>query len=116
MTDDITVITMNNGQTLKIKPSSHRAFGNPSSVKACVLGTRELSGGFRLDKEEELIEDQERFEDFKWFEIEFNHAEEASAFEEDITAALQERRRQRLVVLGLKRQAAHGVRAGEVGF
>lgn len=55
---------------VRIKPISYSAFGR-SSVKACILGNRELSGGIRLDKEGLLIEDEEKFDDFKWFEIDF---------------------------------------------
>lgn len=55
---------------LEIKASSYSAFSR-SSVKACVLGNSELSGGIRLDKAGLLYEDEEKFDDFKWFRIDF---------------------------------------------
>lgn len=55
---------------VRIKPTSY-TFSGRSSIKACTLGSRELSGGIRLDKEGLLIQDEERFDDYKWFEIDF---------------------------------------------
>lgn len=70
VTDDVTIEEISGSLTLKIKPISSSTFGR-SYVKACILGNRELSGGIRLDKEGLLIEDEERFDDFKWFTIDF---------------------------------------------
>lgn len=75
VTDDITIEAKTKNRCLKIKPSSHKAFGNPNSVKACIIGNREISGGIRLDMEGLLIEDKEGFDDFKWFEIDFQTLE-----------------------------------------
>lgn len=116
VTDDLVHATpVNTTRTLRIRPSSHRTFNNPSSVKACVLGDpkRDLIGGFRLDKEGLGIERQDTFEDFKWFEIEFQTEAECRCFGEDFSAALQQRRRERLVVEELKKKAGRGVKAGE---
>lgn len=119
VTDDIMIAIPNNSpRTLRIRPSSHKAFGNPSSVKACVLGDpkRDLSGGFRLDKEGMGIEKQEAFDDFKWFEIEFQTDAECRCFAEEFTAALQQRRRERLMVEELKKKASRGIKMGEVFY
>lgn len=40
-----------------------------------MLGNRELTGGIRLDKEGLSIEDEERFDDFRWFDIDFQTPE-----------------------------------------
>jgi hypothetical protein len=117
VTDDlIHTIPNNTPRTLRIRPSSYRAFNNPSSVKACVLGDpkRDISGGFRLDRDGLKIERQEAFDDFKWFEIEFQTEAECRCFSDDFTAALQQRRRERHMIEELKKKACRGVRVGEL--
>lgn len=117
ITDDLVhTISNTSPRTLKIRPSSHRrGFNNPTSVKACVLGDpkRDISGGFRLDKEGLGIESQEAFDDFKWLEIVFQTEAECAYFVEDISVALQERRKERRVVEVLRKKAGRGVKAGE---
>lgn len=70
VTDDVTIEDTPGSLVLKIKPISYSAFGR-SYIKACILGNRELSGGIRLDKEGLHIEEEEKFDDFKWFTIDF---------------------------------------------
>jgi hypothetical protein len=114
VTDDIGYfVPTSSPKTLRIRPSCHRAFNNPSSVKACVLGNRNSPGGFRLDRDGMGIDKQESFEEFKWFEIEFQNEGECRALVADLDRALQERRRERMVVAELRRKAGRGVRAGE---
>ena len=75
VTDDIAIEAKTRNRCLRIRPSSHKTFGNPSAVKACVIGNRDISGGIRLDMEGLLIDDQEGFDEFKWFEIDFQNME-----------------------------------------
>ncbi len=56
---------------IRIKPSSYRTFGNPSSVRARFLGDRSRSGGIPLDKSGLTIDCEDSFDEFKWFEIDF---------------------------------------------
>jgi hypothetical protein len=111
VTDDITITAAVKSRSIRIKPSSHKPFGNPSTVKACIMGNRDLSGGIRLDMEGLQIEDQERFDDFKWLEIDFSNLEEMRNFQEDFNNALQERRRERRRVNELIKKAQNGERA-----
>lgn len=102
---------------MRIKPSSHKTltFQNPTSVKARTFGTpRENPGGFRLDKKGLFPDDEESFEDFKWFEIEFNNLEEMNGFYEEFKRALNIRRKERWQMDELKRLAARGVPAGAI--
>jgi hypothetical protein len=117
VTDDIMhAIPNSSPRTLRIRPSSHKAFNNPSSVKACVLGDpkRDISGGFRLDREGLGIDKQDAFDEFKWFELEFQTDAECRCFADDFTAALQQRRRERLMIEELKKKAGRGVKVGEL--
>ena len=75
VTDSIAIEPRGKTNVLRIKPSSYRAFGNPSSVRARLLGSRTLSGGFRLDKKGLCFADEDGFDEFKWFEIDFNTEE-----------------------------------------
>ncbi|KAG0126667.1 hypothetical protein HOY82DRAFT_627089 [Tuber indicum] len=111
ITDDITIEAKTRNRCLRIKPSSLKAFGNRSSVKACIIGNRDLSGGIRLDMEGLLIKDEEDFDDFKWFEIDFQTLEEMKNFHEDFQHALQERRKERKKVDDLQKKAAAGARS-----
>ncbi|RPA94691.1 hypothetical protein L873DRAFT_1935777 [Choiromyces venosus 120613-1] len=111
ITDDITIEAKTKSRCLRIRPSSHKAFGNPGSVKACIIGNRDLSGGIRLDMEGLLIDDQESFDEFKWFEIDFQTLEEMKNFHEDFQGALQERRKERRNAEELQRKAATGARS-----
>jgi hypothetical protein len=116
VTDDLVhAIPLSSPRTLRIRPSSHKTFNNPTSVKACVLGDprKDISGGFRLDKEGLGIDKQEGFEDFKWFEIDFQTEGECRAFSEHFSEALQQRRRERKMIQDLQKKAMRGVRAGE---
>lgn len=63
---------------IRIKPSSYRTFGNPSSVRARFLGDRTRSGGIQLDKKGLTIDCEDSFDEFKWFEIDFFSEEGAS--------------------------------------
>ncbi|KAI5818367.1 hypothetical protein BZA77DRAFT_306786 [Pyronema omphalodes] len=115
VTDDLVhTIPQSSPRTLRIRPSTHKAFNNPKSVKACVLGdpTKDISGGFRLDRKDLEIDNQEGFADFKWFEIDFQTERECKSFSEDLSEALQQRRRERKMIQYL-RKAGRGVRAGE---
>lgn len=71
VTDSVAIEARARTNVLRIKPSSYHTFGNPSSVRARFLGTREKSGGMRLDKKGLTIESEESFDEFKWFEIDF---------------------------------------------
>ena len=116
ITDDLVAsIPVGSPRTIRVRPSSHKAFNNPSHVRAAVLGDtkRELKGGFRLDRDGLGCEAVDGWDEFKWFEIEFSSEEEAGAFSEDFLAALQQRRRERVLVEELRRKAGRGVRAGE---
>lgn len=116
VTDDVVqTIPQSSPRTLRIRPSSHKTFNNPGSVKACVLGDpkRDLAGGFRLDKEGIGLERQEVFDDFKWFEIEFQTEAECRCFGEEFAEALQQRRRERKMIEELRKKAVRGVKAGE---
>ncbi|CCX33576.1 Similar to hypothetical protein [Tuber melanosporum Mel28]; acc. no. XP_002842042 [Pyronema omphalodes CBS 100304] len=116
VTDDlIHVIPLSSPRTLRIRPSSYKTFNNPTSVKACVLGDarKDISGGFRLDKEGLGIDKQDGFEDFKWFEIDFQTEAECRAFSQDFSEALQQRRRERVMIQDLQKKAVRGVRMGE---
>jgi hypothetical protein len=75
VTDSIAIEARGKSNVLRIKPSSYRPFNNPSSVRARLLGTRSQSGGFRLDKKGLCIADEDSFDEFKWFEIDFNTEE-----------------------------------------
>lgn len=98
--------------SVRIRPSSHKTFQNPTSVKARTFGSREAPGGFRLDKKGLFPDDEESFDDFKWFEIEFNSQEEMNNFFTEFKKALNLRRRERWQIDELKRLAARGVPAG----
>jgi len=97
---------------VKIKPSSHKTFQNPSNVKARTFGSRDVPGGFRLDKKGLFPDDEENFEEFKWFEIEFNTKEETENFHDEFTTALNIRRKERWQAEELMRLAKRGVPAG----
>lgn len=112
VTDSIDVEVRQRRCAVRIKPSSHKTFQNPTSVKARTFGSRESPGGFRLDKKGLFPDDEEGFEDFKWFEIEFNNAEEMDNFHAAFKRALNMRRRERWQMEELKRLAARGVSAG----
>lgn len=77
MTDSVAIEARARTNVIRIKPSSYRTFGNPSSVRARFLGTREQSGGMRLDKKGLTIDSEESFDEFKWFEIDFYSEEGA---------------------------------------
>lgn len=112
VTDSIEVELKPRRCIARIKPSSHKTFQNPTSVKARTFGSRESPGGFRLDKKGLFPDDEESFEDFKWFEIEFNNQEEMNNFHAEFKRALNIRRRERWQIDELKRLAARGVPAG----
>jgi hypothetical protein len=115
VTDDVVhAIPINLPRTLRIRPSTHKTFNNPSSVKACVLGDpkRDIAGGFRLDKGGLGIDRQDTFEDFKWFEIDFKTEDDCRGFSDDLSEALQQRRRDRTVIDELRKKAVRGVMAG----
>lgn len=71
VTDSVSIEARARTNVIRIKPSSYRTFGNPSAVRARFLGTREQSGGMRLDKKGLTIDSEESFDEFKWFEIDF---------------------------------------------
>ncbi|KAF8243102.1 hypothetical protein K440DRAFT_590012 [Wilcoxina mikolae CBS 423.85] len=115
VTDDVVhAIPINLPRTLRIRPSAHKTFNNPSSVKACVLGDpkKDISGGFRLDKGGLGIDRQDTFEDFKWFEIDFKTEDDCRGFSDDLSEALQQRRRDRTVIDELRKKAVRGIVAG----
>lgn len=98
---------------VRVRPSSHRAFNNPTTIKARAFGSREQPGGFRLDKKGLFPEDEESFSDYKWFEIEFNHPEEMQSFYAEFQRALNIRRKERWQNEELMRLAARGIMAGQ---
>ncbi|RPA79320.1 hypothetical protein BJ508DRAFT_308424 [Ascobolus immersus RN42] len=110
ITDSIEIDTKSKSRVLRIKPSSHKAFHNPTSVKAKTLGTRDLNGGFSLAKKGLFIDDEDSFEEFKWFEIDFVNEEDKEVFAQEFQTALKERRRQRRHAEELGRLAERGVR------
>ena len=75
VTDSVTIEARGRTNILRIKPSSYRAFNNPTSVRARILGNRTISGGFRLDKKGLSLDDEDSFDEFKWLEIDFNTEE-----------------------------------------
>lgn len=111
VTDSVAIEARARTNVIRIKPSSYRTFGNPSSVRARFLGTREQSGGMRLDKKGLTIDSEESFDEFKWFEIDFYSEEEMSYFRNDFCSIINERRKERRRVEDLKRLAANGVRS-----
>lgn len=115
VTDSVEVELRARRCSVRIKPSSHKTFQNPTSVKARTFGTpRDNPGGFRLDKKGLFPDDEESFEDFKWFEIEFNNPEEMNSFHAEFRRALNIRRKERWQMDELKRLAARGVPAGAI--
>lgn len=130
VTDSIAIEARARTNVLRIKPSSYRTFGNPSSVRARLLGTRTLSGGIQLDKKGLTIDSEDSFDEFKWFEIDFYSEEglsskknqvahpsiadtfvEMSYFRHDFCAIINERRKDRRRAEELKLMAANGVRS-----
>lgn len=73
---------------------------------------RDIAGGFRLDKGGLGIDRQDTFEDFKWFEIDFKTEGDCRGFSDDLSEALQQRRRDRTVIDELRKKAVRGVMAG----
>jgi hypothetical protein len=71
VTDSIAIEARARTNVIRIKPSSYRTFGNPSSVRARFLGDRSRSGGIPLDKSGLTIDCEDSFDEFKWFEIDF---------------------------------------------
>lgn len=117
VTDSISIEIRERKCSIRIKPSSHRTLSiqNPTSVKARTFGKpRENPGGFRLDKKGLFPDDEEGFEDYKWFEIEFNTAEEMHNFHVEFKRVLNIRRKERWQIDELRRLAARGVPAGGV--
>jgi hypothetical protein len=110
ITDSIEIDAKSRSRALRIKPSCHKAFHNPTSVRAKTLGSRDLSGGFPLAKKGLFIEDEDSFEEFKWFEIDFMNEEDKMVFAQEFQTALKERRRQRRHAEELGRLAERGVR------
>ena len=78
VTDSVAIEARARTNVIRIKPSSYRTFGNPSSVRARFLGSRDQSGGMRLDKKGLKIDSEDSFDEFKWFEIDFYSEEGAS--------------------------------------
>jgi len=111
VTDSLTIEARGRTHILRIKPSSYRAFSNPTSVRARILGNRTISGGFRLDKKGLSLDDEDSFDEFKWLEIDFNTEEEMSYFKSDFGVLLKDRRKERREVEALKRLASNGVRS-----
>lgn len=71
MTDSVAIEARARTNVIRIKPSSYRTFGNPSAVRARFLGDRNRSGGIQLDKRGMMIDSEDSFDEFKWFEIDF---------------------------------------------
>jgi len=69
-----------------------------------------MTGGFPLAKKGLFIQDEDTFEEFKWFEIDFIHEEDMMLFAQEFRTALMERRRQRKHADDLGRLAERGVR------
>ncbi|KAL7267444.1 hypothetical protein RUND412_009972 [Rhizina undulata] len=107
VTDNVVLDTRPKTNTLRIKPSAHKKFNNPSSVRVCSLGR---GGGWRLDMKGARMEDVESWEEWKWLEVEFELENEMEQFRKDFDDALQERRKERKRLEELKRLAANGVR------
>ena len=80
VTDSVAIEARARTNVIRIKPSSYRTFGNPSSVRARFLGDRNRSGGIQLDKKGLTIDCEDSFDEFKWFEIDFFSEEGACVF------------------------------------
>jgi len=113
VTDSVDVELRTRKCAVRIRPSSHKAFNNPTSIKARTIGSRDAPGGFRLDRKGLCPEDEENFDDFKWFEIEFNTVEEMNSFYAEFKRALNTRRRERWHADELSKLAARGVGASQ---
>lgn len=129
MTDSVAIEARARTNVIRIKPSSYRTFGNPSSVRARFLGTRSRSGGIQLEKKGLTIDCEDSFDEFKWFEIDFYSEEgtsglwvhsrlpeadqspEMSYFRQDFCTIINERRKERRRVEELRLLAASGVRS-----
>lgn len=112
ITDSIDIETTRRSKTLRIRPSSHKAFNNPTTIKAKTIGTRDIAGGVPLNKKGLLYDDEDGFEDFKWFDVDFVNPEDLAVFSREFQHALKERRKSRKHAEELGRLAERGVRAG----
>lgn len=101
---------------MRIRPSSYKAFANPTSVKARTFGSRDQPGGFRLDKKGLFPDDEASFDDFRWFEIEFNNQSEMDNFYAEFKRALNIRRKERYHAEELSKLAARGITAGDASI
>lgn len=110
MTDSIEIEIRAGNHTIRIRSSSRNPFKIPPPIKAKVLGTQDASGGIPLNKLGLTVEDQDGFDDFKWFEIEFGTLEELDSFQQEFRRALNLRRKERKHADNLIRLAAQGVR------
>lgn len=110
MTDSIEIEARANTRTIRIRSSSRNPFKTPPHIKAKILGTQDVSGGIPLNKLGLAVEDQDSFDNFKWFEIEFGTLEELDSFQQEFRRALNLRRKERKHVDDLMRLAAQGVK------
>lgn len=110
VTDSIELEVRDSIRTVRIRSSSHNPFKNSPTIKAQILGTRDVSGGIPLNKVGLSVEDQDNFDDFKWFEFEFGTLEELNSFQQEFKRALNLRRRERKYADELTRLAAQGVK------
>lgn len=110
MTDSIEIESRESGRTIRIRSSSHNIIKNYPAIKARILGMLDTSGGIPLNKLGLSEEDEDSFDDFKWFEIEFGTLAEAYSFQEEFRRALNRRRKERKRVEELKGLAARGVK------
>lgn len=110
MTDSIEIEIRVCTRTIRIRSSSRNPFKTPPSIKAKILGAQDVSGGIPLSKLGLAIEDNDNFDDFKWFEFEFGTLEELDSFQQEFRSALNRRRKERRHADDLMRLAAQGVR------
>lgn len=108
MTDSVAIEARARTNVIRIKPSSYRTFGNPSSVRAKFLGDRNRSGGIQLDKKGLTIDSEESFDEFKWFEIDF-FSEEGSYALSCLFAEEESKTLRSLVLIGWSNKHRNGI-------
>jgi hypothetical protein len=71
VTDDITLDVQMERRTVELKPTKHSIFRNPKYVKARIIGSDDLKGGFRLSKRNQSPDDIPNFDDYAYIRILF---------------------------------------------
>src|ERR1700743_1641218 len=71
VTDDITLDVQMERRTVKLKATKHLFHRNPRYVKAKIIGSDDLKGGFRLSKRNQSHDDIPNFDDYSSIRILF---------------------------------------------